>query len=119
MPWTADGPSFGFGSAGSWLPQPASFATVAASAQDGVTGSTLELYRAAIALRRELWVNAPDLVWDNEERNNVLSFTRGSMRCVINLGDDAIDLPHGDLVLSSNDVTGSVLPGNTGCWLRS
>ena len=118
MPWTADGPSFGFGSAGSWLPQPASFATVAASAQDGVTGSTLELYRAAIALRRELWVNAPDLVWDNEERNNVLSFTRGSLRCVINLGDDAIDLPNGDLVLSSDDVIGNMLPGNTGCWLR-
>src|SRR3712207_8865256 len=37
-----------------WLPMPASFGELSAEAQDGVEGSTLELYRAALRLRREL-----------------------------------------------------------------
>lgn len=54
MPWTADGPSFGFGpSEETWLPQPAVYGELAVDRQDGVAGSTLELYRTLLRLRRE------------------------------------------------------------------
>ncbi len=45
---------YGFSPTGaSWLPQPADFGALAADRQDGVAGSTLELYRTALRLRRE------------------------------------------------------------------
>ncbi|MDO5502861.1 MAG: glycoside hydrolase family 13 protein [Actinomycetia bacterium] len=54
MPWTKEGPSLGFGpSAQTWLPQPASYGALAVDQQDGVTGSTLELYRTLLRLRRD------------------------------------------------------------------
>ena len=54
MPWEGDQPSYGFGpSDKSWLPQPASYAALAVDRQVGVRGSTLELYRALLAARRE------------------------------------------------------------------
>ncbi len=48
LPWTATGPSYGFGPGAGWLPQPASFAAYAVEAQAGTEGSTLELYRTAL-----------------------------------------------------------------------
>ena len=50
LPWGRTRPSFGFGPTGrSWLPQPAIFGEYAVDLQDGVPGSTLELYRGAAA----------------------------------------------------------------------
>ena len=50
LPWEADAPSYGFGPTdASWLPQPAQWAELARDRQRGVEGSTLELYRAALA----------------------------------------------------------------------
>jgi alpha-glucosidase len=52
IPWTTAGPSCGFGEGGSWLPQPPGWGELSVQAQTGVPGSTLELYRAALAARR-------------------------------------------------------------------
>ncbi|MFF7180738.1 alpha-amylase family glycosyl hydrolase [Streptomyces sp. NPDC008121] len=70
LPWTADGPSLGFGPAGAWLPQPPAWAGLSVAAQSGDPGSTLELYRSALRLRRAHpalgageaveWLDAPD-----------------------------------------------------------
>ena len=54
IPWTADGPSFGFGPGGSHLPQPAWFAESSVEAEDADPDSTLNLYRRALALRGQL-----------------------------------------------------------------
>ncbi len=54
-PWEGDSPSFGFGpSQNTWLPQPAVYGDLAVDRQTGVDGSTLELYRTLLRLRREL-----------------------------------------------------------------
>ena len=54
MPWAKDAPSFGFGpTESSWLLQPAVYGDHAVDQQEGVEGSTLELYRALLAARRE------------------------------------------------------------------
>ena len=51
-PWTHDGDSYGFAGR-AWL-QPAGFSRTAVSAQSGQDGSTLELYRDALRMRRQL-----------------------------------------------------------------
>ncbi|MEU3447795.1 glycoside hydrolase family 13 protein [Streptomyces thermolilacinus] len=53
IPWTRGGPSYGFGPGGSWLPQPERWGALSVEAQTGDPASTLELYRAALAVRRE------------------------------------------------------------------
>ncbi|MET9436982.1 alpha-amylase family glycosyl hydrolase [Streptomyces sp. NPDC006551] len=79
LPWTAEGPSFGFGPAGSWLPQPPDWAPLSVAAQSGDPGSTLELYRAALRLRREHpALGAGDAVEWLEAPDGVLAFRRRS-----------------------------------------
>ena len=62
LPWAAEGSSFGFGDGGAHLPQPAWFGRYAVAAEDGVEGSTLEFYRQALKLRRELQTSE-ELEW--------------------------------------------------------
>ncbi|WP_432564992.1 glycoside hydrolase family 13 protein [Kineococcus sp. SYSU DK003] len=118
LPWTAAGPSFGFGPGGSHLPQPSWFADVAADRQDGVPGSTLEFYREALAQRRRLpvseeltWVPAPE---------GVVQFTRpGGWTCLTNFGPDPVELPAGRVVLCSGQVRGNLVPADTTVWLEA
>ena len=53
VPWSATEPAYGFSPTGaSWLPQPASWATLARDRQVADAGSTLTLYRTLLAARR-------------------------------------------------------------------
>ena len=116
LPWTAEGPSLGFGDAGAHLPQPDWFADVAVSAQDGTAGSTLSLYREALRLRR-LFQTGEQLTWVESGDANVLWFTRpNGWQVVTNFGSGAYALTH-PIALSSGEVTGGVLPGNTTVWI--
>ena len=64
FPWSASGPSLGFGpTAATWLPQPAAYRELAVDRQEGVPGSTLELYRHLLGLRREHAVGTGSLEW--------------------------------------------------------
>ncbi|MEV7995760.1 alpha-amylase family glycosyl hydrolase [Streptomyces sp. NPDC086077] len=101
LPWTTTGPSYGFGSGGSWLPQPASFASYAVEAQDGAEGSTLELYRTALRLRRKL-LEGESLTWADDTASGVLHFARSDgWRCLTNLSGGPVPLPAGEPLLSS------------------
>ncbi|MBO7938092.1 glycoside hydrolase family 13 protein [Streptomyces antibioticus] len=101
LPWTTTGPSYGFGAAGAWLPQPPSFARYAVQAQDGVEGSTLEFYRTALRLRRKL-LDGEELVWHPDTPAGVLAFARSdAWRCVANLSAAPVPLPPGEVLLSS------------------
>lgn len=119
LPWKADAPAFGFGpSAKSWLPQPGAFARYAVDRQEGVDGSTLELYRLLLQLRREYGLGAGELKWQPSGPPDVLVFDNGRVRAVINLGMQAAALPAGHMMVSSEplDVKGQ-LPANTAAWL--
>ncbi len=122
LPWTADGSSFGFGSGGSWLPQPSGWGRYAAEAQRGDEGSFLELYREALRLRRTL-VADETLVWaDPREpvRQGLLHFERtGGWQTVSNLSDEPVRLPRGEVLLASAPLTGDALPPWTTVWLRT
>ncbi len=116
LPWTADGPSFGFGSAAPHLPQPSWFASFAASVEDGVPGSTLELYREAIRLRR-LLETSETLAWIETGRDDVLGFTRpNGWQVLTNFG--SVPFPFsGKAALTSGDAVDGVLPANTTVWI--
>jgi alpha-glucosidase len=124
IPWTTTGASFGFGAgdAQPWLPQPAWFADTSVAAQDGMPGSTLEMYRSAMRLRRTDWVGAGRLEWSdkfNDPEAQVLAFRRGGLLCIVNFGDESIAMPGGDVLLVSIDHDGdSRLPGAAAAWIR-
>ncbi|MER6316043.1 glycoside hydrolase family 13 protein [Streptomyces sp. NPDC001581] len=119
IPWCGAEPPYGFGPTGSWLPQPAGWGGLTVAAQTGDPHSTLELYRAALELRRAMpglgapeagtgpaaeapyhsgmcWLPAPE---------GVLLFTRPGFACTLNSRPDVVELPApGRPVLSSSPV---------------
>jgi alpha-glucosidase len=127
LPWSGDRPPYGFsadptsGTAGAppWLPQPDDWAALTAEAQAGDEGSMLELYRAALALRRATpELGDGDLVWlDLPE--GVLGFTRdAAVACVVNVSAAHAELPAGyDVLLASDDLVDGGLPAATSAWL--
>ena len=125
IPWEAAKPGFGFSPTGkTWLPQPAAWAAYAADAQDGVKGSTLELYRAALRLRREHGFGGAGIEWVEGLGADVVAFRSfteaGSVVVVANLGSEPVRLPEGSLLLTSSDeMPEGTLPGNTTAWLAA
>ncbi|MET7450578.1 glycoside hydrolase family 13 protein [Streptomyces sp. NPDC005574] len=117
LPWTRTGPSYGFGAGAAWLPQPESFAAYAVEAQDGVEGSTLELYRTALKLRRKL-LGGETLTWADDAPPGLLRFARHEgWRCAANLSDEAVPLPAGEVLLASGPLEGGLLGPDTTVWL--
>ncbi|MFU8851977.1 glycoside hydrolase family 13 protein [Micromonospora sp. SL1-18] len=99
IPWAADDPSYGFGPTdASWLPQPPIWAEYALDRQRGVPGSTYELYRTALRLRREHELGAGALHWLSSG-DEVLTFTNGGLTVLTNFGATPVPLPPGAEVL--------------------
>jgi alpha-glucosidase len=123
LPWTSDGPSFGFGPASAHLPQPSWFARSSVQAEEADAGSTLNLYREALRIRRALQA-AETLAWVETDRNDVLHFRRpNGWEVVTNFGDHPFPLPAGDVLIASGELGESAdgtqsLPGATTIWLR-
>lgn len=117
IPWVAEAPAFGFSASGeSWLPQPADWALYARDAQEGETGSTLEMYRSALAARAQHALGSGELDWVTGYPSDVLAFRNGDVTVLANVGSASIPLPAGNLLMSSEPV-GSQLPGATTVWL--
>lgn len=117
LPWTLSGPSYGFGQAGSHLPQPLWFGGYSVQAEEQTPGSTLRLYRRALELRREL-LTAESLTWEETGSPDVLAFSRpNGWRVMSNFGVEPVALPEGQILLASGDVS-DVLPQETTIWFR-
>lgn len=126
LPWEGDAPGLGFSPTGAtWLPQPAAWADLAADRQRGVEGSTLELYKAALRLRRERALGSGGMAWLPEVTDeHVLAFRNGDVVVVANLSEDDHPLPADAPVLLASDPLGGtaaapVLPAGTTVWLRA
>ncbi|MEH0579719.1 glycoside hydrolase family 13 protein [Streptomyces sp. B21-108] len=122
IPWTREGTSYGFGDGGSWLPQPAGWGELSVQAQDGVAGSTLELYRSALRLRRsEPDLGAGEAVEWLKAPEGVLAFRRGEFVCVANTTGESVRVPaYGRVLLASGEVARTddeaKVPGDTTVW---
>ncbi|MEU3913805.1 alpha-amylase family glycosyl hydrolase [Streptomyces sp. NPDC029721] len=128
LPWSGDEAPYGFGCGGSWLPQPEGWGGLSVAAQTGDPHSTLELYRAALELRRAMpglgaveagqggpadeWpgagagpaVYARGMRW-RPAPEGVLLFTRPGFACTVNTRPTAVEMPSpGRPVLSSAPV---------------
>jgi alpha-glucosidase len=127
LPWSAGAPSFGFSPPGAsaepWLPQPPSFAALAAEQQSGRPGSTLTLYRQALLLRRERLVGAPwTVVWlEAPGRDDVVAYRRGGLVVATNFGAEPCALPAswGMSVLRSDGAGDTLLAGSSTVWLET
>ena len=123
LPWTPDGPSYGFGPGAAWLPQPADWAALTVDAQTGDPDSTLELYRTALRLRRvQPGLGAGDAVEWLDAPDGVLVFRRpGGLVCTVNTTGAPVRLPTpGRLLLASSQLEATAgeftLPGDTTAW---
>ena len=117
LPWNAADPSYGFGSGSAHLRQPDWFAAYAVSVQDVDPDSTLNLYRQALALRRQVFPGS-DISWVDSEPS-VLHFARADgARCITNFGTEPVALPSGEVLLSSAHLDHGRLPGDATVWLR-
>ncbi|WP_156756778.1 glycoside hydrolase family 13 protein [Actinokineospora pegani] len=130
IPWGAGGSALGFGPDGStpWLPQPAAWAGLSVEAQTGAEGSTLELYRGALAIRREHpALGAGDTLRWQDADAPLLWFSRTAggrtLHCAVNLGAEPARLPAGAVLLASgeyaHDGADLVLPRDTAVWWES
>jgi alpha-glucosidase len=124
LPWSAAdgrGPSYGFNSGElSWLPQPESFARYALDVERGVEGSTYELYRSALATRREHRLGAGAMRWVEGAGPDVLSFVNGDVLVIANLAADPAPIPdEAELLAASGPLDGNNgVPTDTTVWLR-
>ena len=120
IPWEADAPSYGFGpSDASWLPQPAMWAEYALDRERGVPGSTYELYRAALRLRREHRLGAQSIRWIDTPAE-VLAFRSGDVLVLTNFGETPAELPPGATVLLSSEplTADGRVPQDVTVWAR-
>jgi alpha-glucosidase len=118
IPWEAGSPAYGFSPSGeSWLPQPEDWDDLARSAQEGRPGSTLELYREALRLRREHELGSGSIQWLPGFRDEVVAFRSGGVTVIANLGEVPVELPTGRIALSSEAIEEGVLPADTTVWL--
>jgi alpha-glucosidase len=119
LPWTSSGSSFGFGTGGAHLPQPEWFARHSVEIQEAEDGSTLSIYRRALALRSELQAGET-LEWLETGRPDVLAFRRpNGWTSVTNFGTEAVNLPAGTVLVSSSPLEADSLPGATTAWLQA
>ncbi|ASW56388.1 glycoside hydrolase family 13 protein [Plantactinospora sp. KBS50] len=117
IPWDADAPSYGFGPTdASWLPQPPVWAEYALDRQRGVPGSTYELYRSALRLRRESGLGGGECAW-LPSGDDVLAFRNGRLGVLTNFGADPVPLPDGARVLlSSGPLDPRGVPTDVTAW---
>ncbi|MEH1100443.1 glycoside hydrolase family 13 protein [Micromonospora sp. CPCC 205561] len=132
IPWSGELAPYGFGPAGSelsWLPAPATWRALSVAAQAGVPGSTLELYRTALRIRRDhpaLAADAGGVTW-LEAGPGVLAFSRAAgdtvLTCVVNIsGAPALIDGYGVPIAASEALTGQgsghLLPVDAAAWFE-
>jgi len=118
IPWETAAPAFGFSSSGeSWLPQPPVFADLARDRQQGDPASTLELYRAALALRAEHALGTGELSWVDGYGDPVVALRNRAVTVIANIGDEPVPLPQGTLLLASGPLTDGAVPVDTTVWV--
>ncbi len=123
IPWEANGGvTFGFNTTGkSWLPAPESFKRYARDAQDGVPGSTLELYKRLIKERKAFALGSGEFRFAPEYSSaSTLSYINNGILVISNFGPDSVNVPAGVLLVTTqHDLTvEGVLEHDQTAWIK-
>jgi len=122
LPWQAGvGDANGFNTTGaSWLPQPEVYREYARDQQDGVAGSTLELYKSALHIRRELKLGEGSFAWLPQFTNEVsLGYRNVGILVIHNFGREPIAMPSGDVILrSANETDHKHIAADETVWIK-
>ena len=119
LPWSGDEPPFGFTSGSqTWLPMPADWADRTVERQEADRSSTLWLYRDALRLRKSHPAISGDKVsWEDAPSGCFIMRRPGGLACVLNTSDELVDLPAGEVLLTSAQLQGGKLPPNSAAWV--
>jgi alpha-glucosidase len=125
IPWNRDpAGTHGFspdGGASPWLPVPEGWGAFSVEAAEADPASTLHLCRAALALRRKLHgegvVGADDDAAWEVDGDGRLTARCGRFTLVVAMGDQAVSLPDGDVLLASAPLVGGRLPADSAAWV--
>lgn len=127
LPWKSEGPSLGFGNAQGWLPQPEGWEKLSRQAQEQDPHSTLNLYRAALALRRTHNLGLGNLNWlEDSAQAAILGFENSGVLVMLNLSATPMAVPAGEVLLASSatalgavsESATLVLNPDSALWLR-
>ena len=115
LPWESGNASNGFNNSGNaWLPQPESYANLSRDLQENDPSSTLNLYKQALGLRKQLKLGEGSFDWLSVD--DVLSYQNGTLTVVHNFSDKPIDLK-GKILLSSAQLANGQLSPNDTAWV--
>ncbi|BDU11457.1 alpha-glucosidase [Aurantimicrobium sp. INA4] len=118
LPWEAEETNFGFGAAGEpWLPQPEVYRAYSRDLEEADPDSTLSLYKAALAGRKELRLGEGELEWIEGTPENILGFRNNDVTVFINYSEDDFALPAGKIILDSADSSDGILKPASAVWL--
>jgi len=98
----------GFSATGeSWLPQPGAYKTLARDKQEGVAGSTLELYKRLLKERRAFGMGSGEFCWAEDfQDKNTLAYLNNGVLVLTNFGPEPVVVPAGEvLVTTQHDLT--------------
>ena len=121
LPWEKNAPAYGYSPTGkAWLPQPEIFGELAADQQAGKPDSTLEMYRTALHLRRELELGkGTDVTINDSLGEGILSLTSGPITVLVNTTDQDHALPEGaEVVFASVPDAKTILAANSTVWIK-
>ena len=113
LPWSGDKAPFGFTTGKPWLPLQDSWREFTVESEDRDPESSLNLYRKALKLRKELFVGSGELVWTHKD--GMLGYKRGDIEVLINISGKAQPIS-GKVLLASHPVT-TELPHAAAVWL--
>jgi alpha-glucosidase len=115
MPWSGARAPFGFTTGKPWLPMQDSWQKFTVESELADPGSSLNLYRKALKLRREKFAGSGEITW--QSTTGLLSYKRGEITVVINISAQAQPIS-GKVLLASQEIT-DLLPPATAAWLLS
>ena len=123
LPWSGTRAPYGFSSPHApgrpWLPQPRQWALYTVDAEEHDPGSMLNLYKAALGIRKhDASLGDGPISW-LDLGSEALAFRRGDdFISVTAFGAPVVLPPHREVLLASTEVVDGVLPTDSTAWLR-
>ena len=115
MPWSGDEAPFGFTSGKPWLPLQESWREFTVENELKDPDSSLNLYRKALALRKELITGSGEIEWLNT--SGLLIYRRGQITVMLNTTESTFPI-EGEVLLASKKVD-KELPPRSSVWLAN